>query len=170
MTKNFNKLNRQFKVYDSWLSKFDNYIENEMGTIIDLGCWIGSDTLYLNQKGKKVLSVDFSKESLKILKENIFNANVKYMDMENNYSLENNSVSLIISSLSIHYFDEENTIKLIKNIKNTLKEDGIFIFRVNSINDKNYGANNITNSHFLKVGEINKRFFDIEDIKYFFKD
>ncbi len=167
------KINNKLKVYDYWLDKFDEYIMSSNKTIIDLGCGIGNDTLYLINKGKDVLSVDFSEEGLKIVKNNIPSSKVKLMDFANNYSLEENIADLIIANLSLHYFDEKTTFNILNNIRKTLTANGVLILRVNSINDKNYGADNKSieiERHYYKSSTLNKRFFDEDDIKYFFKD
>ena len=158
-------------IYDNWLDKFKNYIEKVDTPIIDLGCGIGNDTLYLINKNKKVISVDFSEKALQILKKNIPAAQTVKMDIENNYKLKQNSVDLIIANLSLHYFNEEKMFDIIDKIRDTLKTDGILIFRVNSINDSNYGSNSEfeIENHYYKFLDINKRFFDVDDIKYFFK-
>lgn len=166
------KINNKLKVYDFWLDKFNEYIVSTSKPIVDLGCGIGNDTLYLINKGKDVLSVDFSEEGLEIIKNNIPESKVKLMDIANNYSLAENSADLIIANLSLHYFDEKTTFNILNNIRKTLTDNGTLIFRVNSINDKNYGADNNSieiEKHYYKSSIINKRFFDKEDIKYFFK-
>ena len=66
--------------------------------------------------------------------------------------------------------DDETTKKIIKELKRVLKEKAHLIFRVNSINDINYGAGGgkEIEKHFY-LGETGyKRFFDEEDIRSYF--
>lgn len=170
--KDINKLAGNLIVYDTWLEKFDNYIKSVNTPIIDLGCGIGNDTLYLINKGKKVISVDFSRDALHILKENIPVAFTIEMDMAKEYTLEKNSADVIVANLSLHYFDTKTTEHIISNIKDTLKEDGLLIFRVNSVNDINYDANHgeEIEKHYYKTSNIHKRFFDKNDIEFFFAE
>ena len=69
-------------------------------------------------------------------------------------------------------FNEEDTKNILNEIKRVLQKDGILIFRVNSTKDVNYGAGEgeEIEKHFYRtqVG-MYKRFFDKEDIEYFFK-
>lgn len=50
------------------------------------------------------------------------------------------SFELIIADLSLYYFKELDTIKILKEIRRILASGGHLIFRVNSVNDVNYGA------------------------------
>lgn len=172
MLKDYVKLSNKLEVYDRWLDKYTKYINDSKLPIIDLGCGIGNDTLYLKSLGKDVISVDYSSDALRILKENIKDANTIQMDFENEWKFEKESSDLIIANLSLHYFDEKTTFKILDNIKNTLTSDGILIVRLNSISDNNYGAGSTLEieHHYYDSMNIKKRFFDREDIEYFFKD
>lgn len=170
--KDISKLDNKLYIYDNWLDKFYKYIYKVETPIIDLGCGIGNDTLYLKQKNKEVISIDFSDEALQIIEKNIPGVITRQMDIEKEFTLEKASTDLIIANLSLHYFCEKSTIQIIGKIKETLNTNGILIFRVNSVNDVNYGSNSDEEleKHFYKCGNITKRFFDKEDIEYFFKD
>lgn len=53
---------------------------------------------------------------------------------------EDNLTDIIISDLSLHYFTEQKTFEILDEIKRVLKPNGLLFFRVNLINDVNYGA------------------------------
>ena len=78
----YKKLNNKLKVYDKWIDKYKEYIESAKKTIIDLGCGIGNDTMYIKSCGKEVLSVDYSDEALEIINQNIDGANTLKMNLE----------------------------------------------------------------------------------------
>lgn len=85
--------------------------------------------------------------------------------------LDDNSADLIIADLSLHYFNKNDTIYIINEIKRVLSNNGHLIFIVNSINDVNHGAGKgkeVEKNLFLTNDNRLKRFFDIEDINYFF--
>ena len=170
MINDFKKLNNTLDVYDIWLNKYKEYIDSAKKTIVDLGCGIGNDTMFIKSCGKEVLSVDYSEEALRIIDENIENSNTLKMDFEKEWLLDNESADLIIANLSLHYFNTETTFKIINNIKDTLVDGGVLIVRLNSINDKNYGSNSLNEieSHYYETMNIRKRFFDRNDIDYFF--
>ena len=172
MINDYNKINNKLYVYDKWLDRYTEYINKSKLPIIDLGCGIGNDTLFLKSLGKEVISIDYSDEALRILNDNIEDVNILQMDFEKEWKLTNDSCDLIIADLSLHYFNERDTFKILSNIKNSLVDNGILIVRLNSIDDVNFGADSLEEieHHFYYSYGIKKRFFDKEDIYYFFKD
>ena len=158
-------------LYDLWLDKYIDVLEKaKESNIIDLGCGNGGDTLYLREKGYKVIACDYSEEALKTV--NMFLPEVKtiQMDISKILPFENESAEVIIADLSLHYFNEETTKNILKEIKRVLKSNGYLIGRVNSINDLNYGAGNgdEVEKNFYLTKDGYKRFFDREDIEYYF--
>lgn len=157
--------------YDLWLDKYKEILDNTKNqTILDLGCGAGGNTLYLKERGYSVLSVDNSCEALALVKNNISSSETKNLDITKNLPFEDESIQLIVADLSLHYFNDETTKKIIKELKRVLKAKSHLIVRVNSINDINYGAGEgeeIENHFYL--GETGyKRFFDEEDIRSYF--
>ena len=47
MIKDFKKLNNTLEIYDMWLEKYKEYIESAQKTVVDLGCGIGNDTMFI---------------------------------------------------------------------------------------------------------------------------
>ena len=171
MWDNWSKRRRSIPVYDLWLDEYKDILEqNKKNTILDLGCGIGADTLYLLERGYDVLSCDFSNEALKSIQDNIPNSKTLYLDMIKDFPIEDNSYSLIIADLSLHYFDNETTIHIMKEIKRILKKDGILLSRVASVNDFNFGAGvgeELEKNYYFE-GNYTKRFFDLEDVNKYF--
>lgn len=157
--------------YDLWLDRYADILKKYKDEeIIDLGCGIGADTLYLSEKGYKVISCDYSEEALKILKESIPEAKTVQMDISKILPFENESIGIIIADLSLHYFDDETTKNIVKEIKRIIKPNGCLIGRVNSINDFNFGAgcgSEIEKNFYLTEAGY-KRFFTKEDIHFYF--
>ena len=54
------------------------------------------------------------------------------------YIFEDESIEVIIADLSLHYFNDETTKNIVKEIKRVLKCNGYLIARVNSVNDSNF--------------------------------
>ena len=159
--------------YDLWLNKYKHILDkNKDTTIIDLGCGTGSDTLYLTERNYKVLSCDYSEEALKIVRKYIANSETSQLDLTQKLPFEDESASVIIADLSLHYFNDAATKKIIQEIKRVLKPKGYLIGRLNSVNDKNYGAltGQKIEKHFYLTESGYKRFFNKEDIEYYFKE
>lgn len=171
MWDNWSKKRRNVQVYDLWLDEYSDILENNKDNeILDLGCGTGADTLYLIERGYKVLSCDFSKEALKSVKDNIPNSKVKYLNMMEKFPIDDNAYSLVIADLSLHYFDNNTTIHIMNEIKRILKNNGILLSRVASINDFNFGAGvgeKLEKNYYFE-GAYTKSFFDIEDINRYF--
>lgn len=171
MWNNWSKKRNGLPVYDDWLDNYNEVLDsNKNSEILDLGCGIGADTLYLIEKGYNVLSCDFSTEALNNIKNSIPKSKTMYLDMIDNFPFKDESFSLIIADLSLHYFDNETTIHIMKEIRRILKKNGILLSRVASVNDFNFGAGigEKLENNFYFEGDYTKRFFDQEDINKYF--
>lgn len=171
MWDNWSKKRNGLPVYDNWLDDYNEVLDsNKKSEILDLGCGIGADTLYLIEKGYNVLSCDFSTEALNNIKNNIPKSNTMYLDMVDNFPFKDESFSLIIADLSLHYFDNETTIHIMHEIRRILKKNGVLLSRVASINDFNFGAGigKQLEKNFYFEGDYTKRFFDQEDVNKYF--
>ncbi len=156
--------------YDNWLDDYKEVLDNCKTEVLDLGCGVGNDTLYLTERGFKVIACDYSEVALNHLKEELKNVKTMQLDISKPLPFEDNSFDLIIADLSLHYFDEKTTIKIMKEIRRILKPNGHLLARVNSIADKNFGAGNgqkIEENYYFVEG-YNKRFFSPKDAKKFF--
>lgn len=56
------------------------------------------------------------------------------------FSIADKKYSLIIADLSLHYFNNETTIHIMKEIKRILKDGGVLLAIVALVNDFNFGA------------------------------
>ncbi len=160
--------------YDDWLELFDRAIKQCETPIIDLGCGSGNDTLYLIERGKKVIPCDYSKNAIENIKNNFPEIErAECFDMSRGLPFEDNFTDIIISDLSLHYFTEKKTFEILDEIKRVLKPNGLLFFRVNSVKDVNHGAGKgkEIEPHLYETDDGRyKRFFDSEDIKKFFYD
>ena len=171
MWDNWSKKRSSIPVYDLWLDEYkDILVKNKDNDILDLGCGIGADTLYLIERGYNVLSCDFSKEALKCVEDNIPNSKTMYLNMLEKFPIDNDTYSLIIADLSLQYFNNQDTIHIVNEIKRILKTDGILLARVASVNDFNFGAGvgEELEKNFYFEGDYTKRFFDLEDVNRYF--
>ena len=157
-------------VYDNWLDNYQFIINKCKTAVLDLGCGVGNDSLYLIERGFKVIACDYSEIALEKIKKDLSNVETKLIDISQKLPFANNTFDLIIADLSLHYFDELTTTKIMLEIKRILAPHGHLIARVNSISDINYGAGKgqKLEENFYFVDGYNKRFFDINDAKKFF--
>lgn len=158
-------------IYDDWLDRFSELISKCNTPIIDLGCGSGNDTKYLIERGKRVIACDCAVDKIEKLRHAIPEAEAICMDMQEEFPFQNSIAQIIIADLSLHFFDEETTFRILNEIKRVLRSNGMLLFRLNAISDY----------HTDKLGEVElerhfyqtergsfRRFFDKEDINRFF--
>lgn len=159
--------------YDLWLDKYESIlIKSKDIPVIDLGCGSGNDTLYLKERGYKVISCDFSEKALEGLNNLIADLNAECFDMQDGLPFESSSARVVISDLSLHYFTWSDTEKILGEIKRVLMKDGVLLCRVNSTNDINFGAGHgiKIEQNFYNIDGKLKRFFNEGQLRALFKD
>lgn len=171
MRNNWSKKRSGIPVYDLRLDNFTEILEkHKYEEILDLGCWIGADTQYLIERWYKVLSCDFANEALKSIEKHIPNSKTQYINMMEEFPINDETYSLIIADLSLHYFDNNTTIKIMNEIKRILKPNWILLARIATINDTNFWAGKwekLENNYYF-VEWYKKRFFDKDDVNKYF--
>ncbi len=169
MWDNWSKRRSSLPVYDLWLDEYKDIFDKN-NEILDLGCGIGADTLYLLERGYKVLSCDFSHSALKSIEDNIKGSKTLYLNMMDKFPIEDNKYLVVIADLSLHYFDDKTTKHIMMEIKRILKNNGVLLARVASVNDFNFGAGEgkELEKNFYFEGAYTKRFFDLEDVNKYF--
>ena len=157
---------------DDWLEDFDEIILKAERPILDLGCGSGNDTLYLLNKGKQVIACDQSENAIGCIRRDFPEiTEARCFNMLDGLPFENESFEIVIADLCLHYFGGEDTLFVISEIGRILIPGGHLFLRVNSVNDKNHGAGRgkeiERHVYETEAGTI-KRFFDEEDIRYYF--
>ena len=156
--------------YDNWLEPWKSLFA--AGTVIlDLGCGRGYDSEYLLSKGCTVIASDFSKTALSLVHQNNERANVVQADLRQGLPFSAKQFQVIIASLSLHYLPWQQTSSVIRQIRDCLIENGVFLARFNSTNDINYGARGhrqLEKNYRVVDGEL-KRFFDRETLGTLFE-
>lgn len=154
---------------DLWIDEYNTYL-NSKGKCLDLGCGIGQFSKQLIKYGYDVISADISDIALNKVKG--FNENVVKLDMRDKLPFQDNEFDLVFANLSIHYFSDEDTRKLMLEIKRILKEDGLFIGSVNGIEGLKVIGNEAKEIeyHFYEYKNKLIRLFDINDIKKYLND
>lgn len=149
---------------DFWIDKYKAYFKSN-GKCLDLGCGIGQYSKKLMEYGYDVVSADISDIALNKVRD--FNKNVVKLDMRNDLPFQNSEFDIVFANLSIHYFSDADTKKLLLEIKRILKENGLFIGSVNGIQGLKVIKDEAKEIeyHFYEYKNKLVRLFDICDIK-----
>ena len=155
---------------DPWLDKWIPLLRQKSanGPVLELGCGWGWDTLELLNAGCSVIASDLSTRNLLSTKATSPNADVIQLNHSNTLPFIDHSFSVIVASLTLHYFTWTVTLQIASDLKRCLKADGILLARFNSINDFHYGASPAETEiepNFHQVGTSTKRFFDQEAVR-----
>lgn len=97
-------------------------------TILDLGCGIGEFTKYFSDNGaERVVGIDISKKCLEYATQNNNATNIEYINMDiNNLSNITQKFDLVFSDIVFNYLEDFD--KLLHDIHNLLKDNGVLIF------------------------------------------
>jgi len=157
-------------IYDDWLDKYSEILSTSKGTpVIDLGCGLGNNTLYLYEQGYQVISCDFAEAALQRLSHFLPNLITRLFDLRSRFPFQDGAARIVVADLCLHYFSEAETTGIIAEIRRILGDGGWLFSRVNSVNDIYYGAGEgtaIEPLYYEQNGE-RKRFFDESSLRVF---
>lgn len=159
-------------IEELWIKKYENIIINKnYNKVLDLGCGIGQYTDYFIEKEYDVVATDISKKALKYLSDRNPKVKTVLQDMTNKLKFNDNEFDIVFANLSIHFFNKEETHKLLNEIHRILKPNGLFIGSVNSTR-----AYEFIKDHVIKIEENyygsngrNVRLIDEAQFDLFFK-
>ncbi len=157
-------------VYDDWLDKHLDIIKQAKGPVLDLGCGLGNDSLYLTERGVSVIASDYSQEALDSIRKSMPEVEVARADISKKLPFEDGQFEVIVADLSLHYFSSETTCNVMREVKRILANGGHVFARVNSVEDLNYGAGQgkRLEENFYFVDGYEKRFFSLSDVEKYF--
>ena len=159
--------------FDGWLEQFEDIVSACTEPVLDIGCGSGADTAWFLEKGRRVVACDRSKAAVEGIERRFPQVRALDFDMLDGLPFPDGSFGIVCADLSLHYFGEEDTFRILGEIKRVLSAGGYLLARVNCVADVNYGAGRgeETERHLYRMpdGRL-KRFFDREDVEYFFSD
>jgi SAM-dependent methyltransferase len=156
---------------DPWLDKWLGLLleKSADGYLLELGCGSGWDTADLLSTGCHVIGTDLSMENLIACAGSPTHAELLQMDNGEALPFATGTFSVIVASLSLHYFAWDVTMQIASELRRCLKADGVLLARFNSTNDYNYGAasKDEIEPNFYRVRSSTKRFFDESSVRLF---
>lgn len=111
---------------------------------LDLGCGMGRNTIYLAKQGFDVIGIDVSKSALRKTKswskiDGITNVTVLCASMTH-LPFVSRAFNAIVSVSVIHHAVKEDIEKVMEEIHEVLKDNGLFLANLLSIEDYRYGS------------------------------
>lgn len=138
--------------------------------VLELGCGDGIDTAALVGIGCRVIGVDNSEAALADARARAPTGEFHCQDLRASFPLGAGEASVVVASLSLHYFPWQETLDVVERIRLVLTPGGLFLCRLNSTNDRNHGSvghPEIAKNYYL-VGGNPKRFFSQADVELLF--
>lgn len=138
--------------------------------ILELGCGVGNDAAFLAKNGYDVVATDFSdiaiKKNTKRYK-TIGNLVFQVLDMSAPLGYEDNTFDVVYARLSLHYFKDEVTQNIFKEIYRVLKPNGLLCFICKSVNDPLYGQGKQLEADMFELEGHIRHFFSEGYVKKF---
>lgn len=157
---------------DPWLDRWLPLIaQREISSpVLEIGCGFGDDTLTLIRAGWKVMAFDLSPECVATAQQRAPEAQIECRDTRGPWPEAANNLELILASLSLHYFSWDETRTIVRRIWNSLRPGGLFLCRLNSTEDVNFGAGQgeLIEANFYRDQGNCKRFFDQASVDQLF--
>jgi SAM-dependent methyltransferase/predicted kinase len=145
---------------DAWLPRIrERTAANAI--VLELGCGSGRDSVVLAAAGCRVIGVDRSASAIEAARVCVPSGEFHVQDVREPFPPRAIGASVVVASLSLHYFAWEVTVALVRRIHHALPPGGVLLCRVNSINDRHHGASGhmaIEDDYYL-VNGVPKRFF-----------
>ncbi len=157
---------------DPWLQRWlPLVIEHaQHHPVLEIGCGTGDDTATLVAAGLAVHAFDLSETSVALARLRAPKATVACRDTRDPFPLAARSAGAVVASLSLHYFPWQQTVALVERVRQTLRPGGVFLCRLNSTEDRNFGASGhpLIEANYYMVDGQPKRFFDAQAIDALF--
>ena len=145
------------------------FIKNKrLKTVLDLGCGGGRDSQYFSRKGLVVTALDMAtgEQQQEKLKRN----NIRFIKSDiGDIRLKDDSFDMIYAHLSLHYFDNKKTEKILGSLYKILKPSGYIFIKCKSIDDPLFGKGKMIENNFYDFGHT-RHFFSKEYMREKLKD
>lgn len=157
---------------ENWIATYVPLMRGQrVNRILEIGCGSGNDTVSLVQSGFEVTATDFSVNALSIVRDQLPDVPLLLHDTRDRFPFGDGSFDMIVAGLSLHYFDQDTTAKVVEEVKRLLRPRGLLLYRMNSVNDPECGTGQgdlLDPDYYLQNG-VRRRYFSITSCRSTFK-
>lgn len=123
------------------LAELSEHYFAEHSQILELGCGVGRDAEFFSKHGHDVLATDASEVVIGQDKQHFVASDIKFevLNMLDSLPYPNESFDVVYANLSLHYYSNKDTRRIVQNVKKVLKPEGLFVFACKSVNDFHHG-------------------------------
>jgi len=138
-------------------------------SVLDAGCGLGRNGLYLLKRGYNIYFLDYSQEALTRVKQHNPKSKTILSDLTN-LPFRNESFDSVIAMHVLHCIPNKER-KAVKEFYRILKNDGMMIAKVRSVKDSDYGRGILIGDNtYLKEDGLSIHFFEPEEYLSLFED
>ncbi len=140
---------------------------NREGTLLDLGCGNGRDSLFFCKNKISVTAIDASSTAIEMLKNSKDLSNITFIcdDFVKSKAIFQKQYDYIYSRFTLHAINERQEKELLNNLPSALKSNGKLLIEARSIHDKIYGLGKKVEKNAYIYDNHFRRFIDIEELK-----
>ena len=144
---------------------YEHFLRGKCGaSLIEFGCGNGRDALYFSTNGVSVVAIDGSHIAIENLQKHSQNTQWICADFTAPLKLKN-KFDICYSRFTLHAIDDSAELGLIKNVKNLLKPNGLFVVEARSINDSKFGIGKRVGDREFISDDHYRRFIDKDIFK-----
>ncbi|WP_156298959.1 class I SAM-dependent DNA methyltransferase [Streptobacillus canis] len=121
-----------FVDYNSWFKFLKSFSKKKKMKVLDLGCGTGTMANFFAKDGHDVVAVDISEDMIEIANTKFNNVNIDFKVGDITKESFGNDFDLIMCNFdTVNYFHDLKSLQsFLEIVKNSLKDDGIFIFDI----------------------------------------
>lgn len=144
-----------------------NAVIKSNSKILELGCGEGNDSIYFATQGHSVVATDFSDIVISQNSEKYTHSNLDFMelDISQPFRFEDETFDVVYARLSLHYFTNEQTSSIFREIRRVLKNGGTLHFMCKSVDDSIYGKGAMIEADMYELDGHIRHFFSKDYVR-----
>lgn len=134
----------------------------EHATILEIGCGAGADAAFFAKNGYSVIATGLSSVTIELCKvENSTQGNVQFqqLDVSKPLPFASGQFDVVYSHLALHYYSDETTHAVFKELYRVLRSGGVLAFACKSLDDVDYGKGELIEKDFFNANGHVRHFF-----------